>query len=132
MIESVLEFNQKFGLPDGSKDVLTGAPALQKYRAYFIREELNELTDAFVTQDRVAAFDALLDLVYVVQGTALFMGITPQQWDEGMEAVHFANMSKVRAESAAESKRGLDIDVIKPLGWVPPEAMLAKILGEAK
>ena len=85
-----------------------------------ILEEATEFVDSYRDFDVVGQFDALLDLAYVVAGTALMMGITPEQWDEGMAAVHNANMKKVRATSAGDSKRGTKLDVVKPEGWTGP------------
>lgn len=63
-------------------------------------------------------FDALIDLVYVAMGTAHLLGYP---WLRGWELVQRANMSKVRAQSAEESKRGSALDVVKPEGWEPPD-----------
>lgn len=128
MIHFVEKFNERFGLPDGSKDVLTGNQEVIDYRADFMEEELKEFKDAMAEGDRVKAFDALLDLVYVAQGTALFLGINGGQWINGYAAVHKANMSKVPTPSAACSKRNSSFDVIKPPGWTGPEARLTAIL----
>jgi predicted HAD superfamily Cof-like phosphohydrolase len=125
-IELVLEFNKKFDLPDGTENVMTGDDGI--YRHKFLEEEVEEFQIAIAHGDRVKAFDALLDLVYVAQGTALFMGISVEQWDAGMAAVHNANMRKRRAESASESKRGSVRDVIKPPHWIGPEESLQHIL----
>jgi predicted HAD superfamily Cof-like phosphohydrolase len=94
----------------------------------FLQEELDELKEALETKDHVKAFDALLDLAYVTYGTALFMGVDPQQWHAGMAAVHRANMAKERATKPSESKRGTTFDVVKPLGWTAPEKALEEIL----
>lgn len=128
MIDDVLEFHQKFGLPDGSEDVLINDLDAVIFRTQFIAEELLELKDALTREDRTKAFDALLDLAYVVYGTALFMGVTPRQWHAGMGAIHAANMAKVRAQSADESKRRSSFDVVKPEGWQAPEPQLQEIL----
>lgn len=128
MIGNVAEFHEKFGLPLGTIDHLLPNPFTQEFRTGFIQEELDELKDALATGDKVGAFDALLDLAYVVYGTALFAGISPAQWHAGMHAVHTANMAKVRVESAADSKRGSIFDCKKPEGWVGPEARLKEIL----
>lgn len=132
----VQEFHQKFGLPDGSVDVtnnfdpkLESDSGVLKFRFNFMREELHEFASAALQRDKVKAFDALLDLVYVAMGTSLFMGITPEQWYDGMSAVHEANMSKMRATSTEQSKRGTTLDVVKPEGWIPPEQKLRQILG---
>jgi predicted HAD superfamily Cof-like phosphohydrolase len=126
MISYVYEFNQKFGLPLGTGDQFD--EAAQEYRLKFLHEELQELEEALNEGDRVKAFDALLDLCYVAYGTALFMGVDPAQWHAGMLAVHNANMTKVRAASEAQSKRGSTLDVVKPSGWTGPENRLKEIL----
>jgi predicted HAD superfamily Cof-like phosphohydrolase len=128
MIKSVLEFHQKFDLPDGTVDKLSNDKHAQAFRLGFLQEELDELHEALEQGDRVKAFDALLDLAYVTYGTALFMGVDPWQWHEGMAAVQKANMSKERAVSKDQSKRGSTFDVIKPEGWTGPEQRLKEVL----
>ena len=128
-IQQVKDFHEKFGLPTGEGDYLTASQEVAEFRLAFMQEELDEFEEASLCSDRVKMFDALLDLAYVVYGTALFMGISPVQWEEGMAAVQKANMSKVRATDDS-SKRGTSLDVIKPEGWVGPEEELARILGE--
>ena len=128
MIEYVTEFHKKFNLPTGETDVLSTSSEIQGYRSEFMQEELNEFVLALAEGNKVKAFDALLDLVYVAEGTALFMGIDQVQWNSGMRAVHEANMAKERASKAEDSKRGSTLDVIKPAGWVGPETTLEEIL----
>ena len=127
-IGNVYEFHQKFGFPQGGPDELTLNHENQKFRVGFLEEEISELKEALAKGNRIEAFDALLDLVYVAHGTALFMGVTPAQWAAGMHAVHSANMAKVRVTSALDSKRKNAFDAKKPHGWVGPEARLAEIL----
>ncbi len=128
MIDYVAEFHAKFGLPDGTQGHLFDDVDAMVFRLNFLQEELDELAQAAEEGDRVKAFDALIDLVYVAYGTALFIGITPEMWSKGMRAVHRANMSKVRAERADQSKRGSTFDVVKPQGWVAPDFELKEIL----
>jgi predicted HAD superfamily Cof-like phosphohydrolase len=128
-IQQVKEFHGQFGLPTGRDDYLTGNMPVAEFRLAFMQEELDEFEEASLCSDRVKMFDALLDLAYVVYGTALFMGITPEQWEAGMSAVHKVNMLKERATDDS-SKRGTSLDVVKPEGWVGPEQELATILGE--
>jgi predicted HAD superfamily Cof-like phosphohydrolase len=52
-------------------------------------------------------------------------------FDELWKQVHAANMRKVRAEVPSDSKRGSTFDVVKPPGWVSPEAALYGILKAA-
>ena len=49
------------------------------------------------------------------------MGITPELWQALWDDVQRANMSKEKAVSDTQSKRGSAVfDVIKPAGWVGP------------
>jgi len=132
MIQQVLDFHTKFELPDGTKNILMEDPAAAEFRLKFLREEVTELQEALERGDEVGAFDALLDLAYVTYGTALFLGVNPQQWIAGMTAVHMANMAKVRAKRASDSKRGSTFDVVKPAGWVGPEDTLRRVLSWPK
>jgi len=125
-IDLVAEFHKRFDLPDGSTDCLDHEAF--SFRTKFLFEEIEEFLNGYKERDRVQMFDALLDLAYVLYGTALFMGITPEQFKRGFAAVHRANMKKVRASSAGESKRGTKLDVVKPQGWQGPETTLREIL----
>lgn len=69
-------------------------------------------------RDLEKQFDALVDLVYVALGTSYEHGF---DFDEGWRRVQAANMKKVLAKSADESKRGFRFDVVKPKGWKPPD-----------
>lgn len=96
---------------------------LSDFRVEFLMEELDEYIDAVDCGSLEAQFDALLDLVYVALGTAYLHGFPFQDgWDE----VQRANMTKVRAASAEDSKRNSFYDVVKPRGWQPPD--LARVL----
>lgn len=124
----VEKFHQKFGLPHSSEDILTNDGSITKFRTQFMHEEIQEFIDGYYRKNRVEMFDALLDLVYVAKGTALFMGITPAQWDHGMVAVQAANMSKVKSSADNPGKRHSPWDVVKPDGWEGPESKLKEIL----
>lgn len=124
---SVEMFHKKFGVPmPDTPQLLT--PDVLEFRLKFLQEELDEFKVDHVNGNLVKAFDALLDLDYVLKGTALMMGISPKQWSQGFDAVQKANMTKMRAPSAEHSKRKSSLDVIKPPGWVGPEETLRKIL----
>ena len=53
----------------------------------------------------------------ILQWAALNRWNFPAAWDR----VHAANMAKVRASSAADSKHGSAQDIIKPAGWTAPD-----------
>ena len=75
-----------------------------------------------------AAFDALIDLQYILLGTAELHGF--DRFDEGFARVHAANMAKERAARAEDSKHGSTYDIIKPEGWQPP--VLADLVTQNK
>lgn len=88
-----------------------------------LQEELNEFIDAVKANDRVAMFDALLDLDFVRIGTLGKMGINPTMQVDGYEAVLRANESK----SATKNAQG---KITKPTDFVGPEAELERILAQ--
>ena len=53
MIGNVQEFHEKFGLPQGDADQLTGDKGAQEFRLKFLKEELTELEEALAEGDRV-------------------------------------------------------------------------------
>ena len=113
-------FHQKFGLPTSGVTVPTSPldPETLRFRVEFMREELNEFIEAAEAEDAAGMLDALIDLVYVAMGTAHLAGFP---WEAGWALVQQANMAKVRATSASESKRGSSLDVVKPEGWTAPD-----------
>lgn len=134
-LRDVQEFHEKFGLayngPPRSLPV-----GLQRFRTKFLKEELKEYTDAVdelskFLKDPSPSFDdeaahklekmldALVDLLYVLLGTAYLHGFGPI-FRTAWRRVHRANMSKIRVDSKANSKRKSEFDVVKPPGWQPP------------
>jgi predicted HAD superfamily Cof-like phosphohydrolase len=135
VIGDVEEFHSKFGLTyDGRPRVLP--LELAEFRRQFLGEEVQEYTDhsfmaaqalahlddrsrdALIRRNLEEMLDALVDEVYVCLGTAQLHGFN---FREAWRRVHAANMRKVRAINAAESKRGTTFDVVKPPGWTPPD-----------
>lgn len=124
--QDVQDFHDKFGVPRHQRPTLLTGEALE-FRIKFLEEELAEFKKAhadleagLITEAEALeqAADALVDEVYVAMGTADMMGLPWQQlWDE----VQRANMEKVRATEASQSKRGSALDVIKPDGWKAPD-----------
>jgi predicted HAD superfamily Cof-like phosphohydrolase len=78
---------------------------LAQLRVDLIVEEAQEFIDAIKTNNTVEAFDALLDLEYVVLGAHLALGFTSIA-KEGFDEVHKSNMSKLcsSAEEAEATK----------------------------
>lgn len=121
----VQEFHEKFGLAD-QRPLEPCFPdgELLEFRTKFMREELNEFVLACDAKDLAGAADALVDLVYVVMGTADLMGLP---WEALWAEVQRANMTKQRALRKEDSTRGSLHDVIKPPGWTKPR--IEHILG---
>lgn len=118
-LEDVVMFNEKFEVPVATVPSLLNEDNFT-YRIKFLLEELDELVLDHTRDDLKGALDALIDLVYVALGTAHMMGLAPY-WQEGWNKVQTANMAKIAAPSAEDSKRGSAIDVIKPAGWLAPD-----------
>lgn len=78
-----------------------------------MQEELNEFKDGIELQDLAAQADALIDLVYFAKGTAIMLGLP---WEDLWTDVQGANMDKI----PGVGKRGHKVDLIKPMGWIPP------------
>ncbi|OXE37528.1 MAG: hypothetical protein CGW95_01030 [Phenylobacterium zucineum] len=129
-VGDIEEFHSKFGLfYDGKPRMLP--TELADFRQKFLQEEKNEYVlhteactiavherdEAEVTHQLAQMLDGLVDLVYVAVGTAHLHGF---DFREAWRRVHAANMAKVRAQRAEDSKRGTTYDVVKPDGWLPP------------
>ena len=130
VVGDVAEFHAKFGLTYGGPPRVLD-DALAEFRRKFLEEELREYKEDMykasydvqfrperVTERLASMLDALVDLVYVAVGTAEYHGFP---FAEAWRRVQAANMAKVRAASAADSKRGHAMDVVKPPGWVAPD-----------
>lgn len=73
-----------------------------------------------IKPDLVGAIDGLCDLIYVVLGTAEALGV---ELEPHFAAVHAANMRKVSDPQFDEHGK-----VIKPVGWIGPEAEIEATL----
>lgn len=135
-LTDIIDFHTKF------KQYYDGPPRMMvdellKFRLKFLGEELKELAAAHGVvmevnlvgtcepppQAMPLAFDALIDMDYVLKGTVHLMGFSAV-YQEGWRRVHHANMTKELARSVQASTdatgRGYAFDVIKPPGWRPP------------
>ena len=130
MITDIEEFHEKYGIAyHGEPRSLPDE--LRDFRIKFMEEELSEFRvadvrcrlviadkdDAEITHQLEKQLDALVDLIYVVLGTAHLQGFNIE---EAWYRVHQANMKKIRTPNANASTRGSKYDVIKPPGWTPP------------
>jgi len=80
-------------------------------------EEFAELCEAWDNTDVVEVADAIADLIWVLQGLALSIGIPQQEvWNE----VARSNLAKIDTTTGTVLKRA-DGKVQKPEGWTPPD-----------
>jgi len=107
-------FHKKFGWRQQKKPAIPQVRTdLITFRIKFIEEELNELKAAIGENKTDDALDALVDLTYVIIGTAWLFNLP---FNAAWKEVHKANMKKVRGRS----KRSYYYDCIKPKGWQSP------------
>jgi dCMP deaminase len=128
--QKVGDFHTKFHLPSAASEVPKILPDdVWEFRRKFMQEELDETSEAHSAGDIVKFADGLADLLYVAYGTAHLAGI---DIDAIFAEVHRANMRKERAVAADDerSTRKHVLDVVKPVGWTPPDiaGVLAKMI----
>lgn len=128
---NVIEFMQKAGQEIPTAPAIPNDKVL-KLRIALVAEELMELADSFgmpleinpdgevVIGDRekeadlVKAYDAILDLMVVVIGTGVSLGL---DLEPGWSEVHLSNMAKF----AEGGYRRADGKWMKPPGWQAPD-----------
>jgi predicted HAD superfamily Cof-like phosphohydrolase len=118
-VEDIRDFHRKFGLEYKGKPRMLDLD-LARFRIDFMQEELDEYVLATGAQDVVKQLDALVDLLYVVFGTAHMHGFNIE---EAWRRVHEANMTKVKVlskDDARSTRGGSKYDVVKPTTWVAP------------
>lgn len=109
----VEDFSRKMGLPMPERPQLLDEETAD-FRIRFMQEELKEFILAHAEGDLTEAADGLIDLAYVVMGTAVMMGLP---WEELWDEVQRTNMKKRRGTTDRSAK----LDCIKPPGWKPPD-----------
>lgn len=119
MISAVRDFQEQF------KQGYTGPPrelpaSVASLRKKLTLEEATELVLAIDRGELDEQLDALCDMLYVVIGTAIQLGVD-QVLTEAFWRVHLANMGKVLVPSRHESKRDSAWDIVKPEGWSKPD-----------
>lgn len=117
--QDVLDFHEKLApgrigttpaWPDESRKALIDR---------LVIEEWNELAQADEDRDLTETADATLDLIYVLLGRLVTLGIDPRPaWD----AIQASNLKKTGGETREDGK------VLKPEGWTHPDiaGILAK------
>ena len=93
------------------------------FRISLIDEEYDELIQALQWGDPALIAKEIADVVYVVVGTAIALGIP---FDEVFAAVHESNMSKL--DDQGQPYRREDGKILKGPNYIPPEAQIAKLV----
>ena len=93
MLNKVIEFLK------GTKQLINDKPTLIDYDTFNLRlrllnEELDELYDAYINNDLLAVYDALIDIDYVLKGTVIAFGMQ-NVFEAGFNEVHRSNMTKL-------------------------------------
>ena len=115
VIPALKALDVKLQLPSKSQGQLA-------LRLRLIIEELTETLEAMRDGDLVEAFDGVVDLLYVVVGMGVAMGLP---LNLGWEEVHRTNMAKVRGPDGAIVING---KIQKPEGWESPTKRLAELV----
>jgi hypothetical protein len=121
-VQDINDMHRKYGVHEwvakkiAAKDKDALAEFL-RFRISFIREELDETSNAYNIGDNEEVVDGLIDLCVVAIGTLDAFGIDAHEaWDR----VHAANMTKeVGVKESRPNPLGLP-DLIKPEGWEAP------------
>src|SRR5690606_14084035 len=94
-----------------------------------LREEIDELEEAYNNNDFIGTLDALIDLEYFLLGIFWKNGIDEKTHCKLFNAVHSANMmKKMGVKAGREGFRAAD--AVKPSDWTDPQLMFARILEE--
>lgn len=99
------------------KSLQVGAPRFGDLRELEQRLYMSVLQFTNEYNDKASAVRASQFLMGVIAANCAFYNFP---FVEAWRRVQLANMSKVRATSADQSKRGSTFDVVKPPGWEPP------------
>ena len=93
----------------------------EQYDLYknLIAEEVGELEEAVVANDRVEQLDALIDILVVTIGAIHSMGADAEgAWNEVLRS----NLAKINSSTGKVIKRE-DGKVLKPEGWKAPNLL---------
>lgn len=112
--EKVKEFHKAFGHPVG-EEPNTLLASRKAFRMRLIDEECMEMYESMRDGDVVNTAKELADILYVVYGTAVEMGI---ELDEVFDAVHQSNMSKLGEDGKPIYRE--DGKVLKGPNYSPP------------
>src|SRR5690606_32698303 len=120
MMHAVRAFQKKFN------QAYSGPPrempaSVASLRKKLTLEEAAELVLAIDRGELDEQRDALIDQLYVLIGTALQLGITPDIIVAALWRVHHADLQKVLVPPRHASTRDSAGDVVEAAGWAKPD-----------
>ena len=110
----IKEFREAFGLPINEKPTLLESKDMRLHMS-LVREELEETIEAYAQKDLTEVFDGIVDMMYVLGGLAVHMGLPIE---EGWREVHASNCSKL--DENGEPVYREDGKVLKGENYFPP------------
>lgn len=116
-LNKVKEFHEIFGHPVHDVPTIDNQK-INELRVKLLREELDELSDALNSNDKVEVLDALSDLQYVLDGAYLALGFHNYK-EAAFNEVHQSNLSKLD-ESGKPILRE-DGKILKGKNFVEPD-----------
>ncbi len=128
MFKLVEKFNKDI-VKIGDRDICALPKDEAKWLVGALEEELREFGVAYDTCDFIGSVDALIDLMYFAMGGLSRMGIPAEASKAIFEAVHNANMEKVKGAKEGREVQS-ELDATKPEGWECPEGRISKVLSE--
>ena len=126
--DEIMGFRLNFGLEELVETAAAAGFSLKVEKdgeVHFVRDEK-------LKQNLAETLDGMVDQQYVLAGTVRHFGFGTPRFDPELSQhvlvfnsaflrVHGANMKKVRAANAKDSKRTSPFDVVKPEGWKPAD-----------
>lgn len=108
--EQVLEFHKKYGCPINKRPTIVDNQELL-LRARLIVEEASEFLVAASKGDLVGMTDAMIDILYVVNGAGVVLGV---DLEEPFDEVHRSNMTKDGSDKDSGGKVAKGPNFVKP------------------
>lgn len=121
-LNKVKEFKQCFRQPINTSPTIPDSHIIQ-LRVRLAQEELDEMVQACQAENLVGVFDALVDQLYILFGTAHTFGMA-DALEKGLEEVHRSNMTKLGPDRQPIIRE--DGKVLKSELYEPPN--LEKVL----
>lgn len=116
-IDLVEQFHKIYNRPINESPVVHNH-SLNKLRIRLLREELIELEDALMHENKVEVLDALTDLQYILDGTYLSFGFGSVK-DAAFIEIHRSNMTKLDEEGKPIIRE--DGKILKGPNYQPPD-----------